>query len=81
MTVSDAHHFRALAIQHCTGLIAQIKRAERCQPGCTGGALAFAENAMRLLCRGFEVKPFELNPMDPRDTCVDGPQPHQEPYP
>lgn len=47
----NSRQFRSLALQHCRGMIAQIKRAEQCNPGCTGDALAHATETLDALER------------------------------
>lgn len=61
---ANAPHFRSLAIQHCNGMIAQIARAEQCNPGCTGAALSNALAALEALQRGFK-SPLKISAMDP----------------
>jgi len=42
-TVSNANQFKKLALQHCSGMIAQINKAESCVPGITSDALKHAK--------------------------------------
>ena len=61
---ANGPHFRSLAIQHCRGMIAQITRAEQCNPGCTGEALNLARAALEALQRGFKT-PLKFTTIDP----------------
>lgn len=64
---ANAPHFRSLAVQHCNGMIAQIKRAEQCNPGCTGDAMEYAAAALQALERGFR-SPLKISAIDPSST-------------
>jgi hypothetical protein len=48
-TVANAIQFKRLALQHCSGMIAQINKAENCLPGITSGALKHAQAVLAAL--------------------------------
>lgn len=84
MTVTshtNGPHFRSLALQHCNGMIAQIMRAEQCNPGCTGEAFSHAMAALDALKRGFRP-PLSFPQMDPSSprasTAIQSHQEHDQ---
>jgi hypothetical protein len=70
VTVANAIHFKRLALQHCSGMIAQINKAENCLPGITSGALKHAQAVLAALQGTLTLTPskaVQWPPVMPKD--------------
>jgi len=70
-SVANANQFKKLALQHCSGMIAQINKAENCLPGITSDALKHAKLVLAALQGTLVVAPsgtaVQWPPVVPKD--------------